>query len=78
MSSAALTINFGFIAEDPFTKECLHFVGFADHPEEKEFDSIFEELRTDEELGLTKTPFEFRRATTQEVIEYRKILRQNN
>lgn len=71
------TINFGIIAEDIRTKEILHFVGFAENPDSRDFAAIQEELKTDEEFGLTKEPFELRRATTKEVLEYRKIVGQD-
>jgi hypothetical protein len=68
------TIYFGLIAEDVRTKEILHFVGFMQNPNERDFAAIEEELRTDPEFGIMTEPWELRRASTREVNRYREIM----
>ncbi len=51
-------IKYGLIAIDPTEegemKTILHFWGYWDEPSEKDAESLLDELRTDEEFGLTE------------------------
>lgn len=69
-----LQINFGIVAEDPITKAQMHFVGFQKNPDDRDFASIEEELKTDVTLNMVGQKFDLRRATTREVLSYRELL----
>jgi|AntRauMFilla1563_2_1112583.scaffolds.fasta_scaffold71374_2 hypothetical protein len=48
-----------------------HFVGYWEEPQEEDVQSLYDELRTDEELGLTETIDELELApATQEVLKH--------
>jgi hypothetical protein len=51
-------IKYGLIAIDPTQegdmKDILHFCGYWNKPSKKDAESLLEELKTDEEFGLTE------------------------
>lgn len=58
-----LVINYGIIAVDKRevesggeegSAEILHFCGYANEPSTEDYESLLEELSTDEEFGLIK------------------------
>ncbi len=69
-----MEINFGIVATTQ-DNEILHFVGFEEEPTQIEFDSLQEELTTDEEFGLNeRDDWGLRHAFSGEVEYYRDIL----
>jgi hypothetical protein len=53
------TITLGLIAIDPMSEDkemvdIVHFVGYWNKPTKKEVEHLKEELKTDEEFGLTE------------------------
>lgn len=57
---AKIKINYGLMVFDPEIpeengeKEIVHFCGFEENPSQNEIEHLREELRTDEEFGLTE------------------------
>ena len=67
-------VNYGIIAIPPGTPvggpyHILHFVGYEKKPTDKDFDALFEELRTDKEFGMTDIDFDLIEATP-EIVKY--------
>ncbi len=71
-------MNFGLIVVDPREgdKSILHFCGYENKPDERDIDSLRQELKEDPEFGLQEIwdKVEILEAPEDLVAEYRKII----